>query len=173
MTGIVIPVREADTLVRSRLLQVQPQYLPRDRSPIAHITLLAPFHPIEQVDDAVVHRLGTFFAEITPFGFELTEVCEFPGGITYLSPEPAATFRRLTQQLHHEFPEFPPYGGAFDDVVPHVTVPLPATEESNGLRRSLKATLPLRATATEAVLLYAAEDDTHVLATLPFGTSAA
>ena len=172
-SAIVIPVREAETIVRSRMLEVQPGLLPRDRSPVAHITLLAPFHPPEAIDDAVVHHLTRFFAEVPPFGFELTEVCEFPDGTTYLAPEPAAAFRRLMQQLHHEFPEFPPYGGAFDDIVPHLTVPLPQDEDTDALRAQLARSVPIDAHAVEAVLVHVEDENTHLIATLPFGTSAA
>lgn len=173
MTGIVIPVREADTLVRSRVMQIRPTLLPRDRSLIAHITLLAPFFTLAEIDDALLHRLTRFFSDVTPFGYSLTEVCAFPSGIAYLAPEPAASFRKLTQELHHEFPEFPPYGGAFDEIVPHLTVPLPPGEDVETLTAALATTLPIHTQAVEAVLMHVEEDNTHVIATLPFGTTAA
>lgn len=173
MTGIVIPVPEAETMVRSRALQVQPQLLPRDRSLVAHITLLAPFFPEHDLDDAVISDLARFFADVTPFGFSLTEVCEFPSGITYLAPEPAGTFRRLTSELHRMFPEFPPYGGAFDEIVPHLTVPLAPGEDTASFRDSVSRSLPLVTRAGEAALVHVEEDATHVIATLPFGITAA
>ncbi|WP_183407939.1 2'-5' RNA ligase family protein [Nocardioides marmoriginsengisoli] len=173
MTGIIVPVREAETLVRARMLQVTPELLPQDRSLVAHITLLAPFHPESDVDDAIVEHLAGFFAEVTPFGFELTELCEFPRGITYLAPEPASTFRRLTAELHRQFPEFPPYGGEFDDIVPHLTVPLTPGETTDDLRTALGSMLPIHAFAREALLVHAEEGATHVIATFPFGTTAA
>ncbi len=173
ITGIVIPVPEAETLVRSRALQVQPQLLPRDRSLVAHITLLAPFFPEPEIDAQVIEELARFFADITPFGFTLTQVCEFPGGVTYLAPDPASPFRRLTQELHRMFPEFPPYGGAFDEVVPHLTVPLAPGEDTSSLRTALRRSLPLSTQAVEAVVVHIEEDATHAIVTLPFGITAA
>lgn len=173
ITGIVIPVREAETLVRSRTLQVPPALRPIGSSIGAHVTLLAPFHPEADIDDAVLDHLAGFFADLPPFSFGLTDVCEFPGGITYLAPEPAAPFRRLTLELHRAFPEFPPYGGAFDDIVPHLTVPLPPSETTAELRAAIGSQLPIHAHATEALLMYADENETHVIATFPFGTAAA
>lgn len=173
MTGIVIPVPEAETMVRSRALQVQPQLLPRDRSLVAHVTLLAPFYAEATLDDAVIEDLTRFFADVTPFGYTLTEVCEFPSGITYLAPEPASTFRRLTGELHRMFPEFPPYGGAFDDIVPHLTVPLAPGEDTASFRDSVARSLPLATQAVEAVLVHVEHDRTHVIATFPFGNNAA
>lgn len=173
MTGIVIPVREAETLVRSRTLQIPPALRPLGSSVGAHVTLLAPFLPETEIDDDVLGHLGAIFADLTPFGFELTDVCEFPGGVTYLAPEPASTFRLLTSELHRQFPEFPPYGGAFDDIVPHLTVPLAPGETTADLRAALGAALPIHAHATEALLIHADEDGTRLIATLPFGTTAA
>lgn len=173
VTALVIPVREAETLVRQRALQVTPELLPRDRGVAAHVTLLAPFMDPGRVDEGVVAELERFFGDVTAFGFELTAVCEFPGGAAYLSPEPAALFRRLTQGLHHLFPEFPPYGGQFDEVVPHLSVPLAPGENTESLRTDLTARLPIEAHATEATLVAVVPEDTHTLATFGFGTTAA
>ena len=172
-TAVVIPVREADALVRRRAFQVHPQLLPVDGSATAHVTLLAPFYPPSRIDDAVVHHLTRFCADVSPFTFELAEVCQFPQGATYLAPEPAGIFRLLVAELHKEFPEFPPYGGAFDDIVPHLTVPLPDGEDTEALRTALYRTLPLRLHAVEATLVHVEEQNTHVIATLPFGSTAA
>ncbi|MDX2834404.1 2'-5' RNA ligase family protein [Streptomyces scabiei] len=40
----------------------------------------------------------------------------------YLAPEPDAGFRCLTGAIVERWPEHPPFGGQFDDVVPHLTV---------------------------------------------------
>ncbi|WP_260474783.1 2'-5' RNA ligase family protein [Streptomyces sp. WAC 05379] len=45
----------------------------------------------------------------------------FPG-VLYLAPEPDTHFRRLTEAITARWPEHPPFGGQFDDVVPHLTV---------------------------------------------------
>jgi hypothetical protein len=171
ITGVVIPVPEADRFLQSA--SGEPRRLPGVGTVPAHITLLAPFLPEGQLDDSTWETLGEFFADITPFSFELTDVCEFPSGVTYLAPEPAATFRRLTSELHKLFPEFPPYGGAFDDIVPHLTVPLADGEDFAGLARTLGPGLPLQVHAATAAVFVTDEDGTRVLGSLPFGTSAA
>ena len=48
-------------------------------------------------------------------------VARFPA-TTYLEPEPAAAFIDLTMRLARRFPQFPPFGGEFDTVIPHLTV---------------------------------------------------
>ena len=171
ITGVVIPVPEADRFVQSASGGLR--RLPGFGTVPAHITLLAPFLPEGQLDDSTWETLGQFFSDVTPFSFELTDVCEFPSGVTYLAPEPAATFRRLTSELHKLFPEFPPYGGAFDDIVPHLTVPLSEGENFAALTASLIPGLPLAVHAAAAAVFVTDEDGTRVLGSLPFGTSAA
>jgi 2'-5' RNA ligase len=171
ITGIVIPVVEADRLVQSA--SDAPRRLPGFDVVPAHITLLAPFLSEDLIDDRTWDVLGRFFADITPFGFDLNEVCEFPSGVTYLAPEPASTFRRLTAELHRLFPEFPPYGGEFDEIVPHLTIPLNAGEDIGSLAAALAPGLPLTVLAGAAAVFVTDESGTRVLGTLPFGTTAA
>lgn len=172
ITGILIPVREAETVVRPRAMLVQPELLPAEDGSAAHITLLAPFMSPEDADEGVLAELTRFFGEVTAFAFELTTVTQFPGGTVYLTPEPPEVFRRLTIGLHRLFPEFPPYGGVFDDVVPHLSVPMPPEEDVGTLRSALHRRLPISAHATEARLVHITER-MHTLARFGFGTTAA
>lgn len=172
LTGIVVPVREAETVVRPRAMLAAPELLPADDAVSAHITLLAPFMAPEATDRGVLSELTGFFADVTPFAFRLTSVAVFPDGVVYLTPEPPEVFRRLTSQLHRLFPEFPPYGGQFDDVVPHLSVPMPDGEDASTLRTGLHRRLPIEAHATEARLVHVS-DRMHTLARFRFGTAAA
>ena len=36
--------------------------------------------------------------------------------------QPAEPFRRLTKLVFKHFPDTPPYGGEFDEIIPHLTV---------------------------------------------------
>ena len=142
---LVVPVREAEELVAH-----------------AHVTLLSPFAAKEDVTDGMLGELDQFFGDCTPWSFRLAEVAVFPSGTTYLAPEPVAPFRSLTHALWRHFPEYPPYGGQFDDVVPHLSVP-----EGFTLRE------PIAAYARTAELWWHDEGVVDVLATFPFGTTAA
>jgi hypothetical protein len=172
VTGIIVPVREAETVVRPRAMIAAPELLPADDGVSAHVTLLTPFMAPAAVDHGVLSELAGFFGDVTGFAFRLTSVTEFPDGAVYLTPEPHDVFRRLTLGLHRLFPEFPPYGGAFDDVVPHLTVPMPEDEDVSTLRTLLRRRLPIEAHATEARLVHVT-DRMHTLARFRFGTTAA
>lgn len=170
---LLIPVPEADFAVRPRLAREAPELLPADEDETAaHITLLCPFAAPEQLDEGVLAELGDLFADVTPFAFALTEVSSFPGGVTYLAPDPAGPFRQLTHELSTRFPEYPPYGDVFDEVVPHLTVST-LVDGADRVRAELRPRLPVRAQARQAALYWFEPGGTRRLATFPFGTTAA
>jgi hypothetical protein len=146
ITGVVFMVPEA-----------------RSYTPYAHITVLAPFGQDNDPSADELADVEQYFAGQTPFDYELTQVCTFPGGLRYLAPEPVARFSHLTHGLHKLFPEYPPYEGRFDLVVPHLTIPDDAPEGE----------LPLRAHAGLATLLHHEDGVYTELASFPLGTSAA
>ncbi|WP_158604516.1 2'-5' RNA ligase family protein [Nocardioides mangrovicus] len=173
-TAVRVPVREAETIVRRRALANGDPLQPQDGSLMAHITVLSPFVAEDQLDDGVIAELERYFADEGQFGYELTGVSRFPGeGPAYLVPEPGSLFRELTQGLCRIFRQFPPYGGRFDDLVPHLSVPLLAGETVDDLRADVEHRLPLEATAFTATLVRVAEHDTRTIASFPFGSTAA
>src|SRR5438874_2395129 len=87
----------------------------------AHITLLHPFKPPDEIDAAVLGRLQTGFAGFAQITFTLAKVQRFPG-VLYLAPDPAEPFRALTRAISAWYPETPPYGGKWPDIVPHLSV---------------------------------------------------
>jgi len=171
---LLIPVPELEFVVRPRLERRFPEQLPLDQDElIAYITLLGPFADLDAIDDGLVAELQSFFSDVLPFGFSLTGISVFPGGTTYLSPEPAAPFRQLTHELMRRFPEYPPYGGEFSDVIPHLTVPIPAGEDAEQLRFEVGPRLPISAHAREARLYWWEPHHHRTLETFTFGTAAA
>jgi hypothetical protein len=175
---LVVPVPELEPVVRPRLERTSPTYLFRDSDTgpdriHAHVTLLAPFAGEGEIDDGMLRELDAFFADVTAFTFRLTAVGEFGGGATYLTPDPSAPFRRLTRQLVGRFPEYPPFGGEYGEVVPHISVPVPEDETPESVRADLEERLPITANAREAQLVWFEPDAVRVLARFPFSTSAA
>ena len=86
-----------------------------------HITVLVPFMPPHSITDAVLRRVQRALSAVPSFAFSLSEVRRFPA-TTYLAPEPATSFIALTESLVREFPEYPPSGGEFESIIPHLTV---------------------------------------------------
>ena len=171
---VMIPVPDLEAVVRPRLQRLSPELVPDDADEtLAHITVLGPFVERGDLTDGVLDELERFFADVTPFEFTLTGIHTFPSGTVYLSPSPAAPFRNLTHALFRAFPEHAPYRGAFDEVVPHLSVPLAPDETVETLERELSARFPMAAYAREAALYWWEPGASRTLATFPFGTSAA
>jgi 2'-5' RNA ligase len=151
-SALIVPVPEAEPLVSEWRRQFDPAAaggMP------AHLTLLYPFVPPRRLDAAVERQLADLFGAFEPFRFRLVAVARFPG-VLYLAPEPTERFTRLTAAIERRWPEHPPYEGAFETVVPHLTVA--QGEEPEGLEATLAQSLPIEAEAREAWLMIEGED---------------
>ena len=85
-----------------------------------HVTLMVPFADSSGLDyrrDA----LGRVVGEFRQFEVTLSGTARF-AGLLYLRPEPEEPFVALTEALVEAFPAFLPYGGEFEEIVPHATV---------------------------------------------------
>jgi 2'-5' RNA ligase len=87
----------------------------------AHVTVLFPFISPDLITDSDLVRASETFQHFRPFGFKLEKIDRFPESL-YLVPEPDEPFISLTEAVAREFPEYPPYGGKFTEIVPHLTV---------------------------------------------------
>lgn len=88
----------------------------------AHFTVLYPFLPPDRIDGAVLRDLTALFAAVPAFDIALTHTSWFDRHVLWLAPEDPAPFRALTALVHAAYPDFPPFAGLYDDVVPHLTV---------------------------------------------------
>ena len=117
-SAFVVRVPEAEPYVA----ELREQFDPAAKLGMpAHITLLYPFMSPELIDAVVVGQARALVASARGFVFSLLRVCRFPY-VLYLAPDPSGPFVALTERLVHQFPAFPPYGGQYEGVVPHLTV---------------------------------------------------
>jgi 2'-5' RNA ligase len=165
-SAIIVPVTVPQTIarLRERMDPSAAQGVP------AHVTLLYPFMPVDGLDDAVRRKVGHIVASEQSFTVTFRGVARFPN-VVYLPPEPADPFHRLTAALVEEFPDFPPYEGAYETVVPHLTVAqdVPADYYA-AAEHALPAALPVRHIVREAWLIgHLPEQPWHTLWRLPLG----
>ncbi len=152
-TALICRVPEAERYIA----RYRERYDPSARRNVpAHVTVLYPFMPPSQVDDAVLARLRGIAAAVPCFSYRLRETRRFPVAL-YLAPDPETQFSALTDGVFGAFPGFPPFEGKFDTVVPHVTVahgdePLLCEIEVE-LRIALPAGAGVPARCTELVLI--------------------
>ena len=139
-----------------------------------HVPLLYPFVAPAELDEALP-PLRALLARHERFEFSLTNLRTFPGAV-WVAPEPAAPFRALTEAIYAAFPESPPYGGEFAEVIPHMT--LAEAEEAAlestlaRLRPRVDPLLPVKVAADEATVLAEQEDGQWIVAArLPLVTA--
>lgn len=138
----------------------------------AHVTVLYPFHPLA-LSPAVCARLAELFAACAPFDFALARLERFPS-VLYLAPEPAEPFRALTLRVAQAFPEFPPYGGRHEHIIPHLTIAQLEDEArldavAAHFQAACAARLPLRLRAAAVALLDNNQGDWRVAASFALG----
>jgi 2'-5' RNA ligase len=88
----------------------------------AHITLVFPFLPPGAVGNDTLSAIRAIAAAEPRFDLTLTGTGWFGDTVVWLAPTPAQPFIRLTEALSARFPHAQPYGGAFDEIVPHLTI---------------------------------------------------
>jgi len=142
-TALIVPVPEAEP-------QVGELRLAHDSSAAsgvpAHVTILFPFLDTAELDEAAVADL---ISEFPAFDFELDRVERFPDGATWLRPTPSRPFVDLTAAVSQRWPERPPYEGAFDEPIPHLTISETPID--------VELQLPIAARAREVTLIEADE----------------
>jgi 2'-5' RNA ligase len=145
-SALVALIPEAEMLVES----FRKRYDPAAAVGVpAHVTILYPFKPPAQLTAAITSRLQSIFLQFPSFMVAFPEVQQFPDTL-YLTPAPAEPFRQLTERLVEHFPETPPYGGAFREIIPHLTVaqaddPGQLAEIVADFQEAVRHRLPIRA----------------------------
>ncbi len=128
----------------------------------AHITALGPFDAAPGA--AALEAIAAIAAATAPMTVRLARLAQFPNGIIHLRPEPEGGLREVSARLAREFPEHPPYGGRFGDVVePHLTVDAVGVEVSlASTQRLLADILPVTCELTELQLAWWESGNCHV-----------
>ncbi|MDQ6782106.1 MAG: 2'-5' RNA ligase family protein [Actinomycetota bacterium] len=135
----------------------------------AHVTLIVPWLAPEDIDEGELARLQAVVAKTAPFDFALGSVQWFGHRVLWLGPDPIEPFLELTNALAGEF-HTPPWGGEFDEVVPHLTVA--NATAGTGLATvaaALDKDLPIACQATEVRVMLGDGTVWWERATLPLG----
>lgn len=159
-SGLLVAVPEAEPVVSELRLRHDPV---ADLGIPAHVTVLFPFVPADAVDEQVQATLHELFAGVAPFAYRFAEVGRFNESTIFLVPEPGEAFSALTHAVVARFPDHPPYEGAFEVVIPHLTVGDQLAEGvADGLHAATGAALathgPVTGRCTEVLLMAEAAD---------------
>ncbi len=139
-TALIVEVPEAEQHVAE--LRLQHDWSAKHGVP-AHVTILFPFCPPETVDERALAKL---FARFSAFDFALDRVERWEEGVVWLHVEPSWRFVDLTAAVAERWPDYPPYEGEYDEVIPHLTL-------SDGEPIDVDIPLPIASRATEVTLI--------------------
>jgi 2'-5' RNA ligase len=117
-TALITRVPEAERYIA----RYRDRYDPSARRNVpAHVTILYPFMAPSLVNADALERLRRLAGAIPCFSYRMARTERFPVAL-YLAPDPEAPFSALMSSVFREFPDYPPFEGKFDTVVPHITV---------------------------------------------------
>jgi hypothetical protein len=103
-----------------------------------HVTILYPFVPCPALGPAERTELAAMVGRFPAFEVRFDRVRRI-GQVVWIEPAPADPFAALTAAVVDRWPEYPPYGGTFETVIPHLTLveseiaPLDAIAEAASL----------------------------------------
>jgi len=143
---LIVPVLDAEPVVAAWLGQDRVDF---DGVPL-HVTVMYPFLPARSIGAAEAESVAELARAIEPFPFVLARLGGFPG-VIYLAPEPAASFVTITEQIQRRWPSCQPYRGAYESVIPHVTVAF--AQQPPADPAELAEHLPIKTMAAELWLL--------------------
>ena len=109
------------------------------------------------------------------FSFVLDRVQWFGESVVWLGPSDESPFRALTALAGGAYPTCPPYGGAHEDVVPHLTIGDRADPaELRAAAEAVRPLLPITAEATQVSLMAGPDPRRqpgpwHTVASFPLG----
>jgi 2'-5' RNA ligase len=117
-TALITRVPEAERYIA----RYRDRYDPSARRNVpAHVTILYPFMAPTSINTDVLERLRRVAGAVPCFSYRMARTERFPVAL-YLAPDPEAPFSALISGVVREFPDYPPFEGKFDTVVPHITV---------------------------------------------------
>jgi 2'-5' RNA ligase len=147
-SALIVAVPEAEPLVHEWRLRYDNAALGIP----AHVTLIFPFVPAEEIGEELIAELRELFAAQTAFSFTLARVGRF-ADVAWLAPDPSDPFRRLTELIFSRHPDYPPYEGLHEEVLPHLTVAMGDAALQDEVEAALAPHLPIAAHAGEVTLI--------------------
>ncbi|WP_377639138.1 2'-5' RNA ligase family protein [Oryzobacter terrae] len=88
----------------------------------AHVTVVFPFVPLRDLTERDHDHLDALFSAVPPFELVGARTGWFGDTALYVEPADPRPLVALVDLVVAAFPQAPPYGGAFPEVVPHLTI---------------------------------------------------
>jgi 2'-5' RNA ligase len=117
-SGLVLLVPELGPLIND----LRDRHDPAARQGMPpHVTVLYPFMAPVKLGPTRRRRLAEVIRAFPPMELSFSRIGRFPE-VLWVAPEPAEPVATMVRAIAAAFPDYPPYGGQFDTIIPHVTV---------------------------------------------------
>jgi len=171
-SALVVLVPEAENLVedfRSRFDPSAGWGIP------AHITILYPFISPQVITEENLEKIKTVFQPFAPFTANFSRVIE-EFEMIFLAPEPKTSFVELTEAMIRAFPGYLPYEGAHKEIIPHLSVAIPADPAelpkiAADFRTAAREKMPFSSQITEVTLMENLSGKWKIRTKFPLGKS--
>lgn len=114
----------------------------------AHVSIIYPFARARKLTRELLGAARAIAADTAPFRVRFERTGWFGDTTLWLDPRPQPRLDGLIARCMAAFPQFPPYGGEFDEVIPHLTIATGrSAQEAKEAERKVLPELPITATA--------------------------
>ncbi len=168
-SALVVRVPEAEPVVaqwRSRYDPAATWGVP------AHVTVLYPFVPPDRIDGELTDRISEVIGTIAAFDATFATIDQFGNDVLILRPAPSGRFSALTSAVVTEWPDYLPYEGVHDEVIPHLTVAdMGPDGPFDAIAEKMLSGLPILTTVNKVDLMVGSYEpgSWHTIATFALG----
>ena len=136
-SGLVLLVPELEP----RIADLRERHDPAAKQGMpAHLTLLYPFMDPVKFGPTQRERLAEVIRGFAGLDLSFARVGRFPE-VLWIAPDPLEPLLDLVAAIAAAFPDYPPYGGQFETVIPHVTVAMGNGLDLGALEPELRSRL--------------------------------
>ncbi len=119
----------------------------------AHVTIAYPFKPVDLLTGIDMATLTDVFARFQPLRVTFLATAWFGDDVLFLDPSDQEPLVALIRAVENAFPAYPIYGGAHQDIHPHLTVGQSVARKALvAAERDLRPFLPIEQVVTAVEL---------------------
>ena len=115
----------------------------------AHVSLIYPFARARRITPELLETVRRVASATQPFDVRFDHTGWFGEETVWLGPAPQPRLDDVVARCLAAFPQYPPYGGEFDEFVPHLTLATGnSAQEAKDAEREVLPELPISTMAT-------------------------
>jgi protein-tyrosine phosphatase len=147
---IFIDVPEAEEILKHIKLKFN-EIDPIPNNGPAHITIQFPWIPPNIIEQDDMEKVRNIFSKMKPFDYSMKHSW-FGKEVLILIPEDPKPFIEMTKSILEEWPDYPYYGGDYDEIEPHITLAYGEYNNLKMIEKEIQEKLPIKAICSEIII---------------------